>query len=119
MKSVLAVTALMASVTMHGQGMVGSSRREYGDKPVKKIIPAPFQALVLSPPKGHKIESISLQYPCHNRMWHIEVEYSYGTSKSNLKRRTAKIREVQEYIRNVPVEILLERNEFYSEESPI
>lgn len=111
MSTLLLATAVM----MTGQGMVGSSRGGSSQRREPEIIPKPIgDTTVLNEiPKGHKTEKAKFII-LHHDNFHYEwvVEYSYGTPKTKERRCNAALRDIQDYMRRVPVEELRRRNEF-------
>lgn len=111
--SMKGIAGLMAATAMMmGSMPTGRARHDRSAEPRKKLIPPPFSKKVSPLPKGHKIDVIEMQHECRGRIYFVEIEYSYGTKGSQIKRHDARIREVIEYLRETPDNILMERAEF-------
>ena len=108
----LAMTAMM----LGGAGMVGTGRNSYSPPPRRKEHPAPLgdTTILKEIPKGHKTELITIDVKDGDKIYTFMCMISFGTQKSRLKRIAGKKREIEQYVRRLPDDMLLARNEFAS-----
>lgn len=107
---------LMMMAAMMGAGMSGPRSYEGPRRYVpKNYKPLPEYGEI---PKGHKHEDIQFKFEWQGNLLSIMYRVTYGTAKSKIKHVNQISGELQNYIRNTPMEKILEFKQFEVLELP-
>lgn len=113
MKSSLLAMAAFGAIAMAGPGHHFSGGRGYNEpKRPREHKPFPISNDI---PKGHKQDILEFSFILRGYQYEALIPFTYGTSKSRLKRRNALYNELKNYITNTPHELLVKFGQFFTE----
>lgn len=118
MKKSIGAYAMIAAAFAMGGGMgygPPTTSRPYREPKVKPWNHKPFP-IVTDIPKGHKQEILVFSFISRGYRYETEIPFTYGTSKSRLKRREKLYNELKSYITNTPHDLLVKFNQFTNEQ---
>lgn len=94
---------MMAAMAMSGDFGYGYNERRYYSRPTYKSPIKPFDFKVKEIPKGHKVETIPVEFIFGKQKFsYPELEFTYANEKGKIKRANARLKEVFEYLKNTP-----------------
>jgi len=103
---------LMASMAMMG----GTGMPEPYRAPKRKKEYFPFDIDLAETPKGHKLDSLFIEYTRGNYKYSADIQFSYGSVKQKMNRLIRRQKEMQNYINETPHELIVKFNQFKIEE---